>query len=96
MPARAWFGSVSHCGGSRPKTVLPPSPPSEPYGFDFARQAYFMGLGAVGYALGATERLEAAAASGLRVGLNRIRQRVADEIRNRLNDPSRARLAAAH
>ncbi len=30
--------------------LSPPSPPSEPYGFDFQRRAWFDGLGAVGYA----------------------------------------------
>jgi len=32
--------------------LMPPSPPSEPYGFDFARKAFFEQLGAVGYSLG--------------------------------------------
>ncbi|MGI9434633.1 MAG: ComEC/Rec2 family competence protein, partial [Geminicoccaceae bacterium] len=31
--------------------LMPPSPPSEPHGFDFARRAYFEQLGAVGYSL---------------------------------------------
>jgi len=31
--------------------LLPPPEPTHPGGFDFARMAYFMGLGAVGYAL---------------------------------------------
>ena len=30
--------------------LLPPPEPTHPGGFDFARMAYFMGLGAVGYA----------------------------------------------
>ena len=70
--------------------LMPPSPPSEPYGFDFARQAYFMRLGAVGYALGGHERLAGTAASTLRVGLNRIRQQVASEIRASVEGPAGA------
>ena len=37
--------------------LMPPSPPTEPFGFDFARQAFFSRLGAVGYALGKPERV---------------------------------------
>jgi competence protein ComEC len=70
--------------------LMPPSPPSEPYGFDFARHAYFMRLGAVGYALGGHERLASAPASSLRVGLNRVRQRVASEIRASVEGPAGA------
>ncbi|HLY55957.1 MAG TPA: ComEC/Rec2 family competence protein [Stellaceae bacterium] len=33
-------------------TLMPPPGPAVPGGFDFQRQAYFRGLGAVGYALG--------------------------------------------
>lgn len=35
--------------------LLPPPPPAAPGGFDFPRQAWFQGLGAVGYALGVPE-----------------------------------------
>ena len=61
--------------------LMPPSPPSEPHGFDFARQAYFMRLGAVGYALGEAERLEAAADRGWALAIAHARQIVADHIR---------------
>jgi competence protein ComEC len=37
--------------------LAPPSPPTHPGGFDFARQAFFQRLGAIGYALGAPEML---------------------------------------
>ena len=38
--------------------LMPPSPPSEPYGFDFSRKAFFEQLGAVGYSLGPPATLE--------------------------------------
>ncbi|NBB69856.1 MAG: DUF4131 domain-containing protein, partial [Alphaproteobacteria bacterium] len=41
--------------------LLPPSEPVVPGGFDFARWAYFHGIGAVGYAYGDVEIVEAAA-----------------------------------
>ncbi len=37
--------------------LMPPSRPLVPGGFDFARRAYFQGIGAVGFVLGAPERL---------------------------------------
>lgn len=40
--------------------LQPPAPPALPGGFDFARQAYFERLGAVGYTLGTIERLSSA------------------------------------
>ncbi len=36
-------------------TLAPPSAPALPGGYDFARTAWFLGLGATGYALGATD-----------------------------------------
>ena len=65
--------------------LMPPSRPLVPGGFDFARRAYFEGIGAVGFALGAPERLEAAAAPGLRrawsEGWGRLRLAVAERVR---------------
>lgn len=40
-------------------SLSPPSPPVLPGGFDFQRHAFFQGLGAVGFALGAPEVLAA-------------------------------------
>jgi len=40
--------------------LLPPAEPVVPGGFDFARWAYFHGIGAVGYAYGDVERVAAA------------------------------------
>jgi len=42
--------------------LRPPPQPSVPGGFDFARRAYFQGLGAVGYALGRAESIAVPAA----------------------------------
>ncbi len=44
--------------------LLPPPGPAAPGAFDFARQAYFQRLGAVGYAVGHLERLEDHPAAG--------------------------------
>jgi competence protein ComEC len=60
--------------------LMPPSPPSAPRGFDFARQAFFQQLGAVGYGLGAVERVAGAAPAASHLALARLRQRVASEI----------------
>ncbi|MEJ1993930.1 MAG: ComEC/Rec2 family competence protein [Limibacillus sp.] len=45
--------------------LLPPSRPLVPGGFDFARRAYFQGIGAVGYAYGTAERTGAAPPQGV-------------------------------
>jgi competence protein ComEC len=60
--------------------LMPPSPPVEPRGFDFARQAYFQGLGAVGYALSRPELLSRADARGWSLGLAALRQTIAHHI----------------
>jgi competence protein ComEC len=60
--------------------LMPPSPPTEPFGYDFARHAWFLRLGAVGYGLGQPERLAAPEASSWRLGLARVRQQVARAI----------------
>ncbi len=67
--------------------LMPPSPPSEPAGYDFARQAYFSQLGAVGYGLGKLERVAAAQTSTWRLGLARVRQRVASAIQAAVPGP---------
>ena len=43
--------------------LQPPLPPALPGGFDFARQAWFDQLGAIGFAIGPAQRLPAAADS---------------------------------
>ena len=59
--------------------LMPPSPPVEPHGFDFARQAYFARLGAVGFALGEPQVL-GHAERGWSLSLAAVRQTIATEI----------------
>ncbi|WGF89479.1 ComEC/Rec2 family competence protein [Marinivivus vitaminiproducens] len=63
--------------------LMPPSPPSHPGGFDFARRAYFERLGGVGFALGKPERLTAGERSGLADGINDLRRVIDERIRDR-------------
>jgi competence protein ComEC len=67
--------------------LMPPSPPVEPHALDFARQAYFEQLGAVGYALGEPQVLGHAE----RRGWSLASRRCARRSRTRLPWPSRAR-----
>ena len=60
--------------------LMPPSAPSEPHGFDFARRAFFEQLGAVGYSLKAPILLERAKEWRLATALARLRQALAAEI----------------
>jgi competence protein ComEC len=53
--------------------LRPPPEPAMPHGYDFARWAYFNGIGAVGFTYGAPKPLEAAPSSGF---LDSIRARV--------------------
>ncbi len=54
--------------------LLPPSEPVLPGGFDFGRWAYFKGIGAVGYAYGAVDRVAVGEAAG---GVAEVRRRIA-------------------
>jgi competence protein ComEC len=60
--------------------LMPPSPPVEPGGFDFARYAWFMQLGAVGYALNQPELLSRADSRSWSLALSALRQAIANEI----------------
>ena len=60
--------------------LMPPSPPVEPGGFDFARYAYYMQLGAVGYALNPPEVLSRADFRSWSLALSALRQAIANEI----------------
>ena len=60
--------------------LMPPSPPSEPHGFDFARQAYFLRLGAVGYGLGGLELVARAESRTWPLAVSAVRQAIATEI----------------
>jgi len=66
----------------RLRAVLqPPAEPAAPGAFDFARQAYFQRLGAVGYAYGGPEILaDAAAPAAAGLWLHRLRQSVAARV----------------
>ena len=60
--------------------LMPPSPPTEPGGFDFARQAYFQRLGAVGYVLSRPQLLARGGQRGWAIGLAALRQSIAQQI----------------
>ena len=60
--------------------LMPPSPPVEPGGFDFARQAYFQRLGAVGYALSEPQLISRAEQRGWSLGVAALRQSIAQQI----------------
>src|SRR5690606_6412590 len=60
--------------------LMPPSPPVEPGGFDFARYAYFLRLGAVGYTLGEPEVLARAEGRNWSLALSAARQAIAERI----------------
>ncbi|MGI9419529.1 MAG: ComEC/Rec2 family competence protein [Geminicoccaceae bacterium] len=60
--------------------LMPPSPPSEPYGFDFARKAFFDQLGAVGYSLGPPVVLDRSTGWTIGKALATLRQRLAEHI----------------
>ena len=70
--------------------LMPPSPPVEPGGFDFARHAYFMQLGAVGYALGQPEVLSRAGSRSWSLALSALRQAIAERITEAVPGPAGA------
>lgn len=80
--------------------LRPPPGPATPGAYDFARQAWFLRLGAVGFALGDLERLErgAAGGAGLVARLTRwrdgLRQAIAERVLAVLPD-RRGAVAAA-
>ncbi len=63
--------------------LLPPAGPFHPGGFDFARRAWFQRIGAVGWALGAPERLSRGGA-GPWERLGELRRTVAERARGRI------------
>jgi competence protein ComEC len=73
--------------------LQPPNPPALPGGFDFARQAYFEQLGAVGFAIGKTERV-AGADDRLGLAVARLRARIAARIMEVDPGPAGAMAAA--
>jgi competence protein ComEC len=64
--------------------LLPPAPPALPGGYDFQREAYFAGIGAVGSVLGKLEIVPGARAGGVTAAIDRGRNiltaRIADTI----------------
>jgi len=69
-------------------TLLPPARPAVPGAYDFPRKAWFMELGATGMALAPAEILSEPDRRSWRIGLNRLRQVIADHIRGALPGPS--------
>lgn len=74
--------------------LMPPAPAAVPGAYDFARAAWFQGLGASGKALGAVSVTAPATETGWRARIADWRQRLADHIRERL-DGSEGGVAAA-
>lgn len=68
-------------------TLEPPPEPVAPYAFDFARQAFFERLGAVGYALSPVERLTTGSTSSVWQAVHDLRARVAARVRQTLPEP---------
>jgi competence protein ComEC len=81
---------MSHAGtvvaGDRVRlraVLLPPPGPASPGGFDFAREAWFDRLGAVGFSLSAIDRLgraEAGALEGIDYAIERLRMDISSRI----------------
>ena len=64
--------------------LAPPPPMALPGGYDFARDAWFRGIGGVGRALGTVKVVE----SGGNSGIDAVRERLGAHIRSRLPGPS--------
>lgn len=81
-----WVGVTAH--------LSPPSPPSEPGGFDFRRRAWFQQIGAVGYTRNPVVVLaEDSRARGM-VWLHRLRMALSQRIRARIDGDAGAFAAA--
>ncbi|MEL6795120.1 MAG: ComEC/Rec2 family competence protein, partial [Pseudomonadota bacterium] len=78
--------------------IGPPGGPVEPGGFDYRRTAWFLGLGAIGYARGAPVEIEAAGRPALprrmAIALAGERARIAEGLRERLPGETGAFAAA--
>ena len=72
--------------------LMPPPEPVSPYGFDFARQAWFQGLGAVGFAY--SSPVELAAPAGADRLLTTLRMKIGDRMRSVIGGTSGAVAAA--
>lgn len=79
-------------------TLHPPPPPAEPGAFDFQRRAFFQGMGAVGFALGAPQVVDAPPVTGLQrlaVLFDRARAVIAERVQRAVSDPVEASVTAA-
>ncbi len=74
--------------------LTPPPPPSVPGGFDFQRHAYFDGLGAVGFAIGAPEVLSGPRSTGPVLAVDGVRAAVAARLTEGLPGPAGSVAAA--
>lgn len=73
--------------------LQPPSPPVAPGAYDFQRDAYFRGIGAIGFAVGPVvveTRAPAGLADGFRAAVDRVRAAAGRRIRAALPDPAGA------
>ncbi len=75
--------------------LIPPPQPSAPGAFDFARHAWFLGLGAIGSARGVPEVLEEQARGGVITALNDLRNRISRRIISLLPADGTGAVAAA-
>ncbi len=74
--------------------LQPPPEPAAPGAFDFARRAYFDGIGAVGFALGTAQVAPGPDTPGLRAAINGLRHAVTARILAALPAPENAIAAA--
>ncbi len=74
--------------------LQPPPGPAAPDAFDFARRAYFDGIGAVGFALGTAHVIAGPDTAGLRARINRFRHALTTRILAALPPPENAIAAA--
>ncbi len=77
--------------------LLPPGRPAAPGAFDFQRYAWFLKIGAVGFAYGGVQRVESAVSDdgeSLALLVSRVRQRISARIRMAAPEPSGAIAAA--
>ncbi len=70
--------------------LLPPPEPMTPRGYDFARQAYFQSLGAVGFALGRVSPVSGQERKIDRRNLRQLRSRIASRVNAVLPDETAA------
>lgn len=74
-------------------SLHPPSPPVAPGAFDFQRQAYFMGIGAVGFFYRTPEIIQGQAVHGFMAGIERLRLNIAARIAKDVAQPQGGMMA---